>query len=181
MKKAVPGFGIAILSLFLPYAVPNMPTWLAWSGVTFGVLIMLWGFLEKPLGQKKVSILLVLLVIIVISGGAGIIAYETKPNKIDQEIKKGSLEYKKKLIKQWRDGIERMKDDSGFGDEVWYSSLRPYMKKEVRQMLENERALITSGGRGPFPRKEYLLDEVARIEKEWGLTGYPGEINPQNK
>lgn len=78
------------------------------------------------------------------------------------------------LITEWRNGIENT-EEVDFGDKAWYSSLRQYMKKEVIEMLERPRTFIVPGGRGKSPRKEILLDEVARIEKEWGLTGYSDE------
>jgi hypothetical protein len=87
-----------------------------------------------------------------------------------------------KLIKQWRDGIESISDSEWyqhsmgstlFRDEVWYSSLRQYMNTESIEKLEKPRTLIVpSDSGGQIPKKVILLDEVARIEKEWGLTGH---------
>jgi hypothetical protein len=93
----------------------------------------------------------------------------------DKLSQKEETEYRKELIKQWRDGIEsvdvsKWHDAVGYGDEPWYSSLRQYMKKETIEKLERPRTFIVPGGRGRFPRKQILLDEIAKIEKKWGLT-----------
>jgi len=90
------------------------------------------------------------------------------------------------LIKQWRDAINSIPDAEWyahsadtilFRDKAWYSSLRQYMKKEAIKKLEKEpRTLIApSDSGGKIPKKVILLDEVARIEKEWGVTGYSDE------
>lgn len=89
--------------------------------------------------------------------------------------------YRIELIKQWSNGIENIEDSEwwdgmgvSFGDKLWYSSLRQYMNREAIEKLEKPRTLIVpSEGRRGFPKKQILLDEVARIEKEWGLTGSP--------
>jgi len=100
--------------------------------------------------------------------------------KLEHPKPKETPAYRVELIKQWRDGIESIKDSEwydamgiSFGDKTWYSSLRQYMKKEAIEGLEKPRTLVVpSEGRKGFPKKQILLDEVARIEKEWGLTGY---------
>ena len=94
-------------------------------------------------------------------------------------------ENRKELITQWIKGIESIPesewrqhpDCSPFINEVWYSSLREYMRKEVRQQLERPRAIFWPPDNGGIPTKKILLDEISRIKKEWQLSYYLGDSN----
>ena len=83
------------------------------------------------------------------------------------------------MIKQWRTGIEGIEDSlwerKGLpcGDMAWYSSLRIHMNKEGINKVEynnEDRTLVVGYCRTGYRIKQALLDEVARIEKEWGLN-----------
>ena len=83
------------------------------------------------------------------------------------------------MIKQWRTGIEGIEDSHWeriglpCGDTAWYSSLRINMNKEAIHRVEyhrDNRILEVGYRRMGYPIKQTLLDEVARIEKEWGLN-----------
>jgi hypothetical protein len=81
-------------------------------------------------------------------------------------------DYRESLIKKWREEIEKFQFDNGetyFGDTEAYSSLSPHMRKDVIEAFEKQRTFYVGGGRGESVRKQMLLDEVARLEKEWGL------------
>lgn len=62
-----------------------------------------------------------------------------------------------------------------------YSSIRPYLKGEIRERLENPRELhlevdnrtgddLTFRGQSPSSVKALLLDEVTRLEQKWKLS-----------
>jgi hypothetical protein len=81
-------------------------------------------------------------------------------------------ENREALIKRWREAIESSPEiDRGkFGNTEAYSSLRFHMQKRVIQDFEAQRTTYVPGGRGQSVRKQMLLDEVARLEKKWGLV-----------
>ena len=80
-------------------------------------------------------------------------------------------------VATWRDAVEAL--DEGFMDEERlglflssseYSTLRPLLTAEVVAKLERPRTAYVGGSRGNNVRKYLLLDEVARIEREWRLV-----------
>ncbi|MDT8421974.1 MAG: hypothetical protein RQ754_16220 [Desulfuromonadales bacterium] len=50
-----------------------------------------------------------------------------------------------------------------------YSALRQYMQATAIEKVEKDRVIYVGGGRGDDVRKHVLLDEISRLEKEWGL------------
>jgi len=113
---------------------------------------------------------------IVISIAIGLLGLLTLWVKWMIDKRREREKYRREMIKKWRDAINSI-DDSyfnnmglPFGDMLWYSSLRLHMKTDIIDKLEKPRTFIVpSDGRQGFPKKQYLLDEIARIEKEWGL------------
>lgn len=112
-----------------------------------------------------------------------------KKEKI-KELESNISSYRMDLIRLWRNGIDSIKDAEWyahsadtilFRDKAWYSSLRQYMNKEAIEKLEKQPRILIgpSDSGGKFPKKVILLDEVARIEKEWGLTGYAEKVTPK--
>jgi hypothetical protein len=78
--------------------------------------------------------------------------------------------YQKGLIAAWRAKLaENPQLPKHFGDTHEYASLRAHMKPEVVKRFEAPRTLYVPGGRGLDVRKQMLLDEIARIEKDWQL------------
>jgi hypothetical protein len=80
-------------------------------------------------------------------------------------------------IRTWRETIEAL--GPGFRDEtklkkflssLEYSTLRPNLSADVREKVERQRTAYVGGARGDDVRKYLLLDDVARIEREWGLA-----------
>lgn len=47
--------------------------------------------------------------------------------------------------------------------------MRPHLLPEVVAKVERPRTAYVGGGRGDDVRKYTLLDDIARVEKEWGL------------
>jgi len=79
------------------------------------------------------------------------------------------------LIESWRTALEANEADthdlpSGYLSSAAYSSLRPHLHPDVRTKVEALRTLYVGGGRGEAVLREMLLDEVARLEKKWGLV-----------
>lgn len=98
---------------------------------------------------------------------AGIFTYWFK--SIMREREKRS-EYRRELIKKWRDAINDYEVwRNGFGDTPEYASLRLHMRQKIIGKFEAPRTFYVPGGRGEDARKHFLLDEIARIEKKWGL------------
>lgn len=79
---------------------------------------------------------------------------------------------RRKRIEHWRSVI-RSFDFSyigTFGHTETYAEMKPYLRPEVIQMLEEPRTThVGNPARGQHAHKYTLLDEVARIEREWDL------------
>lgn len=83
------------------------------------------------------------------------------------EKRRSTLAYRADTIRRWREAVDG--DPRGFLNTSQYASLRPHLKKEVLSRVEDHRTHIAAGGRGGDAKKQMLLDEIARIEREWGL------------
>jgi hypothetical protein len=91
------------------------------------------------------------------------------------EKRRSRLSYRQQLINTWREGIDRfdfqLELAGSFGETDWYSAIRPHLRDNVIEALERPRtAIVVNEGRGDSARKQMLLDEVTRIEKEWRLV-----------
>jgi hypothetical protein len=88
------------------------------------------------------------------------------------EKRRGRMDYRTALIKQWRNDFEVFDYDSHrLGDSAIYSSVRPHLRTAVRDAIEKPRtAYVPNEGRGGSVKKQMLLDEIARLEKKWGLV-----------
>ncbi len=77
-------------------------------------------------------------------------------------------------IAEWRGAVVAEKYDfvdcrSKFLSSEIYSSLRPHLLPEVIKKIEAPRTFYIGGARGDNVRQYTLLDEIARIERQWGL------------
>ena len=70
------------------------------------------------------------------------------------------------VIKEWREEIDF--DVSDFPNKALYSSLRPHLTKETIDAIEGNKITIRMGRKGDVI-KGLLLDDIAKIEKEWDL------------
>ena len=87
------------------------------------------------------------------------------------EKRRRQVEYRRELIQSWRAEIEAFDHEANnFGDTAAYSAIRSHLRSEVREAVEKPRTFYVGGGRGDMVKKHKLLDEVARIEKEWELV-----------
>jgi hypothetical protein len=87
------------------------------------------------------------------------------------EKQQSKIEYRKERIEGWREAIEDFDfENKWFGDTVWYSEIRLYLKQDIVKRIEAPRTLIVPAeGRGEHAVKYILLDEIARLEREWDL------------
>lgn len=77
-------------------------------------------------------------------------------------------------INAWRAAIEAEQYDyidyrSRFLSSTTYSTLRPHLPEDIRRKVEAPRTYYVGAARGGNVRKLLLLDEIARIERQWGL------------
>jgi hypothetical protein len=85
------------------------------------------------------------------------------------EQRRSRMNNRRELIKTWREDVERFTWDQGdFRLTATYSKIKPHLGDEVGRSLQTGEPLSTEDGREVW-HKEMLLDEAARIEKEWGL------------
>lgn len=90
------------------------------------------------------------------------------------EKRRERLSYRRSQVAVWREALAQQEFEltdsrSDFLGSAAYSSLRVQLSDKTRAEVENSRVFHSEGSRGPH-RKNMLLDEVARIEKEWGLV-----------
>jgi hypothetical protein len=80
-------------------------------------------------------------------------------------------EERKRRIDHWRSVIRDFDFETDrFAGTDTYSQMKPYLKPEVVKMFETPRSVyIGNEARGDTAYSYTLLDEVARIEREWGL------------
>lgn len=97
-----------------------------------------------------------------------------RPLAHETEAERNTLQAKRReLVYSWRSAIEAEKYDfidyrSKFLSSAVYSGIRPFLLPEVIQKIEAARTFYVPGARGNV-RRYLLLDEVTRIEREWGL------------
>jgi hypothetical protein len=76
--------------------------------------------------------------------------------------------YRRAKLAEWRAAIYTW-EWSELGSTSAYAELRRYIPRKVIVSIEHPRTVIFPGGRGGDPRKQTLLDEIARIERSWNL------------
>jgi len=84
------------------------------------------------------------------------------------------LAYRRESVKAWRAAIEKEEYQSAdelstFLSSAAYSGLRIHLSAEALKTVEAVQTIYVGGARGDFVQKNVLLDEVARLEKEWAL------------
>jgi len=102
------------------------------------------------------------------------------------EKRRNRQSYRRELIQRWRKIIAAqigeetdIWDVEGFSHTAEYSTMKPHLSSASREWIEvsvaERRALVKEAGIGPWGNQvmEYrrrLLDELARLEQEWGLV-----------
>jgi len=86
------------------------------------------------------------------------------------EKRSTKLNDRRERIKYWRESIEKFNfSESRFGATAAYSSLRPYLSETALGSIEGRTYVVPPEGRESDGPRFILLDEVARIEKQWKL------------
>ena len=76
---------------------------------------------------------------------------------------------RRQRIDEWRSVIHDFDTDRFAGTDT-YSQMKPHLRPEVIKMLEAPRTFpVGNEARGDTAYRYTLLDEVARIEQEWGV------------
>lgn len=75
-------------------------------------------------------------------------------------------------IEEWRRVVLNFDfENERFASTDTYSQMKPHLQPEVVKMFEKPRTVhIGNPARGDTTYRYTLLDEIARIEKEWGLV-----------
>jgi hypothetical protein len=87
------------------------------------------------------------------------------------EKRRSKLQYRREQLSSWRKAINSDFDQKGFSESEIYSMLKPYLSKQLVKDIESIRCQgthflsLTTGD----PIRLRLLDEIARLEKKWGL------------
>jgi len=87
------------------------------------------------------------------------------------EKRRAKIEYRRNSIAEWRSQIEAFNwNEDSFGDSATYASMRPHMNPEVVSRIEGPRTyIVPNEGRGCNAMKQCLVDELSRLEVDWGL------------
>ena len=95
------------------------------------------------------------------------------------EKRRQKLQARREIVSEWRKTLIPLliaKPETSVGgsaskhtfmDHESYASLRPHLKPELVRKLESSTIHVVLGG-PPFPRNE-IIEEIARIEREWQL------------
>ncbi len=134
---------------------------------------------------KDVKTAIVTGVTVVIASIAGIVGTVVRHWMGSREQRKSKeIERRRERIGEWRDmvgDVAKTFDDLEDKNEVKISallkrnksfySLQPYLKKEVlKQLFSDEPYTIAVSIGYPLPpRLNILIEEIARLEKQWGL------------
>lgn len=96
---------------------------------------------------------------------------EEEPRKTKKERDELRAGQRQKRIEDWRSVIRGFDFDThSFASTDTYAQMRPHLQPKVVKMFEAQRTVhIGNETRGDTAYGYTLLDEVARIEKEWGL------------
>lgn len=104
------------------------------------------------------------------AGGLFQEAESTENAKSPEEVR-ALQDQRRKRISEWRFAILDFNFDGsgGFSGTDTYAQMKPHLQSEVVETFEKQRMFVVgNGARGDW-YKYALLDEVARIEREWGL------------
>jgi hypothetical protein len=86
------------------------------------------------------------------------------------EKRRSLMNSRREYIKTWRNDVAEFAwETADFRLTATYSAMKPHLRAEVIDSLQTGRPLDTED-RGIVWHKEMVLDEIARIEKEWGLV-----------
>lgn len=84
------------------------------------------------------------------------------------EKRRSKLAFKREQIKRWRHWLNEYYATSSLQASAVYSEMRPYLAKHVVAAVEQRQVPVRTG-RGGDVTKSLILDDIARIEREWDL------------
>jgi len=84
------------------------------------------------------------------------------------EQKREKLAHKRTLIRGWREFLATDFDQLTFTGTAVYSDMRPHLSPSTRESLEGNKIAVRLG-RGGNVIQSLVLDDIARLEKEWDL------------
>jgi hypothetical protein len=85
------------------------------------------------------------------------------------EQKREKLAYKRSLIRRWREFLANDFDQLAFSGTAAYSEMRPHLSPSTREAIEGNKITVRLG-RGGNVIHSLVLDDIARVEKEWGIV-----------
>lgn len=89
------------------------------------------------------------------------------------EKKRNRLEARRRTIQEWREAIKNpdLYDRNAFRLSAAYSTLRPFLSREMVKAIEDDVIHLQLGGRGAGPNNfvPKLLDRVSELERKWKL------------
>ena len=81
---------------------------------------------------------------------------------------KAKKDYKRAQILRWRDAIHSNFEQLDFCDTVVFSEVRPHLSRAALDSIEGNKLTVRIG-RGGNLIKSLVLDDIANLEKKWGL------------
>ena len=152
--------------------------------LTGSLLLFVWKYLEKvlPLNTKQelstlyllqlaLSVILIIVALLAFIGILLILRY--KKEKKEQNI---NIEYRRFLISQWRKMVHEISNKQDNSDKSVsyllerhkaYYSLKPYLSHKTIMEIARKRTFIY--GSTIDASLEFIISEIANLEKEWGL------------
>ena len=81
---------------------------------------------------------------------------------------KAKKDYKRAQILRWRDAIHSNFEQLEFCDTVVFSEVRPHLSRATLDSIEGNKLTVRIG-RGGNLIKSLVLDDIANLEKQWGI------------
>lgn len=87
------------------------------------------------------------------------------------EKKRSLLTARRDFLKDCRDSVHQAPSREAFRDSPIYARLRPLLSPKTLERIETKTIIVQTGGRGGGVNNyaPAILDDIARIEREWGL------------
>ena len=88
-----------------------------------------------------------------------------------REQERARIEERRARIRRWREFVGTFDfEHEKIGATVEYSEMHELLTLRLQEAIDRGRmAFVFGDGRGPFWAKAALLDEIARIERDWKL------------
>jgi hypothetical protein len=91
----------------------------------------------------------------------------------EQRNKQTNSESRRERIAAWRTAVDRDDFDyRQFADSNAYATLRSYLPEDLQHQIDqwrDPRMIVVPAKDGRSPFQNYLLQEIAKVEQNWGL------------